>query len=82
MAGITKSHLTMNRWIRRFIVVAVSIVGSVLTFWRLLQISPPTWETSEYPAIALWSLPLGLLVLMVAKLPRRWLAGSSIVIRG
>jgi hypothetical protein len=71
----------MNRWIRRFIVVAVSIVGSVLTFWRLLQISPPTWETSEYPAIALWSLPLGLLVLIVAKLPRRWFAGSSIVIR-
>ena len=71
----------MNRWIRRLVVVAVTIVASVLTFWRLLQISRPTWETSEYPAIAIWSLPLGIVVLLVAKLPRRWLTRRSIIIR-
>jgi peptidoglycan/LPS O-acetylase OafA/YrhL len=81
MAATTELLNSMNRWTRRLIVVAITMVGSVLTFWTLLRISPPSWETSEYPAMAFWSLPLGLMALLVAKLPRRWLARSSIFIR-
>ena len=69
------------RWTRRFVVIAVTVVASVLTFWKLLKISPPAWETSEYPAMAFWSFLLSLWVLGIAKFPRRWLAGGNIVIR-
>jgi hypothetical protein len=71
----------MNRWLRRLAVIALTVLGSVLTFWQLLQIFPVTWKTSEYPAIAVWSLPLGLLILLVAKIPRRWLARRNLLIR-
>jgi hypothetical protein len=76
-----ESHILKMRWIRRLIVIAGTVVASVLTFWRLLQISPPAWDTSEYPAMAFWSFLLGFWVLGIAKFPRRWLAGRNVVIR-
>jgi hypothetical protein len=71
----------MNRWARRLAVVAISVAVSVLTFWTFIRIDPPPWKESEYFAIAFWSLPLGFLVLLVAKLPRRWVARSHIIVR-
>jgi hypothetical protein len=71
----------MSRWARRLAVVAVTVVSSELAFWQLLQISRPAWKTSEYPAMAVWSFPLGFLILLVAKLPRRWLSRSNAVLR-
>jgi hypothetical protein len=70
-----------TRWARRLSVVVVTVAASALTFWIILQISPPPWKTSEYAAIAFWSLPLGFLVLLIAKLPRRWFARSNVVVR-
>ena len=71
----------MNRWLRRLAIIALTVLGSVLTFWQLLRISPVTWKTTEYPAIALWTVPLGFLILLIAKVPRRWLAPRNLLIR-
>jgi hypothetical protein len=71
----------MMRWTRRLVVIAITTIAGVVTFWKLLQISPPAWETSEYPAMAFWSFLLGVWVLGIAKFPRRWLVKSNIVIR-
>lgn len=70
-----------NQWTRRLVVIALTVVASELTFWKLLQMSPPAWKTSEYPAMAFWSFLLGLWLLAIAKFPRRWLAGRNIIIR-
>ncbi len=69
------------RWTRRLVVIAVTTIAGVVTFWKLLHDSPPAWETSEYPAMAFWSFLLGLWVLGIAKFPRRWLGNSNLVIR-
>jgi len=81
MAAATVTRMRLTRWLRRLAVVAVTIAASVLTFWTLLQISPPSWKTTEYPAIAFWSLPLGFLVLLIAILPRRRFRRSNILVR-
>jgi len=81
MALPFESQIAMMRWTRRLVVIAITTVAGVVTFWRLLQISPPGWKTSEYPAMAFWSFLLGIWVLGIAKFPRRWLASSNIVIR-
>ena len=64
----------MHRWMRRLVVIAITTATSVLTFWILLRVYRPNWETREYPAIVGWSLPLGLLVLGAAALERRWVS--------
>ena len=64
----------MNRWMRRFVVIAITTGTSVLTFWILLRVYRPDWETREYPAIVVWSVPLGFLVLGAAALERRWVS--------
>ena len=61
--------------------MTVTAIAGVLTFWQLLQIDPPAWETSEYPAMAFWSFLLGGWVLAIAKYPRRWLVRSNIGVR-
>jgi hypothetical protein len=71
----------MMRWTRRLVVISVTAIASVLTFWRLLQIDRPAWETHEYPAMVFWSFLLGLWVLGIAKFPRRWLAGRNVILR-
>src|SRR4051812_13031898 len=81
MAAPSESQIATMRWTRRLVVVAITTLGGVVTFWKLLQISPPTWETSEYPVMAFWSFLLGLWVLGIAKFPRRWMARTNIVIR-
>ena len=81
MAAPSKSQIATMRWTTRLAVIAVTTIGGVVTFWKLLQISPPAWETSEYPAMAFWSFLLGLWVLGITKFPRRWLADGNIVIR-
>jgi hypothetical protein len=81
MAATSESQIAMMRWTRRLVVIAITTIAGVVTFWKLLQMSPPAWETSEYPAMAFWSFLLGGWVLGIAKLPRRWLANANIVIR-
>jgi peptidoglycan/LPS O-acetylase OafA/YrhL len=71
----------MTRWTRRLAVIAVTLAASVLTFWLLLRLTRPGWQSHEYFAIAFWTLPLCFLVLLSAKVERRWFAQRNALIR-
>ena len=71
----------MTRWTRRLAVIVTTLSGSVLTFWILLRLMRPGWKSHEYFAIAFWTLPLCFLVLLFAKVERRWFAQRSALIR-
>jgi hypothetical protein len=71
----------MSRWSRRLAVIAVTLGASELTFWGLVHLMRPGWKSHEYFAIVFWTLPLCFLVLLFAKLVRRWLAHRNAVVR-
>jgi len=71
----------MTRWTRRLAVFVVTLTSSVLTFWLLLRLGRPGWKSHEYFAIAFWTLPLCFLVLLSAKLERRWFTQRNALIR-
>jgi hypothetical protein len=54
----------MQPYQRRFLVIIVAEAVAIGMFWLFLRLSRPGWETSEYPFIILYSLPLGALVLL------------------
>jgi peptidoglycan/LPS O-acetylase OafA/YrhL len=60
-----------RRWRRRLIILAATVAASTLTFELLLLLDPPPWTSSEHIAIAVWTLPLGLLVVAMSRLLRR-----------
>jgi hypothetical protein len=63
----------MARILRWLVVVFTTVLVSFLTFWLLVHLLRPGWNSSEYSAIAVWTIPLGVLILMIAKFLRRWI---------
>lgn len=62
----------LKRIVRWAAVISTTAAAAFLTFVVLLRLDPPGWESREYGAIAFWSLPLGGLVLVGAKMIRRF----------
>src|ERR1700730_12335028 len=81
MAADRSSPIAMTRWTRRPTIIAVTLAGSVLTYWILLRLMRPGWKSHEYFAIAFWALPLCFLVLLFAKVDSRWFAQRNALIR-
>ena len=67
----------MNPWLRRILVVIVTVASGVLTFTLLVNLDRPGWQSREYYAIAFWTLPLAFFVLLVTRLTRRLLSSRS-----
>ena len=62
----------VNRWMG---VIAATVGAAVLTFWLQLRYLRPGWESTEYAAIAVWTLPLAGLILLLARPLRPRLRG-------
>src|SRR5438270_135669 len=65
----------------RIAVLGGTVAVTVLSFWILLQIDRPGWETHEYPALIFWTAPPALLLALLAGPIRSFLLRRSIVIR-
>jgi hypothetical protein len=57
----------MSRLLRWIGVVATTSGVAFTVFWLLVRLLRPGWVSHEYGAIAVWSLPLGFLVLLTAR---------------
>ena len=57
----------MSRLLRWIGVVGTTIAVAFTLFWLLVRMLRPGWVSHEYGAIAVWSLPLGFLVLLTGR---------------
>ena len=57
----------MHRLLRWAGVIVTTIGVATTVFWLLVRLSRPGWTSHEYAAIAMWSVPLGFLVLLSAR---------------
>ena len=81
MAAQSKSRMRSDRWARRLVVVATTLVSTLITFRILVHLMRPGWESHEYSAIVVWTVPLSFLVLLFGKLSRRWFAMRTPIVR-
>ena len=57
----------MHRLLRWTAVIAATVGVATVVFWLLVHLERPGWPSREYAAIAVWSVPLGFLVLLIAR---------------
>jgi hypothetical protein len=69
----------MARAIRWLVVMAVTVGVAFAAFVILVHVLRPGWQSREYVAIAIWTIPLGGLVLLFARLLRSRLRQRPIV---
>ena len=65
--------------LRRLSIVVATVLGSVTTSALLLLLDPVSWQSREYIAMAVWSLPLSAFVLGGARIGRRVLRRWGLV---
>jgi peptidoglycan/LPS O-acetylase OafA/YrhL len=73
--------MALDRWVRRILVMVATGAATLFSFWFLIDMHPPPWNTTEYFGITFWSLPQAAIVLALCARPRRWLAGRSLSVR-
>lgn len=81
MAIQSDSRMAHGKWTRRLVVIVVTLLGSVVTFWALVHFTRPGWRSHEYAAIVVWTLPLAFFVLLFGKLARKWFGQRASVVR-
>ena len=81
MAAQSESRMKNDRWARRLAVIATTLISTFITFWIVVHLTRPGWESHEYPAILVWTVPLSFLVLLFGKLSRRWFAKRTPIVR-
>lgn len=67
-------------------ICGATVAGSVFAARAFIVLSPPPWHVTEYTVFAMWSLPVGLIVVLLSWTLSRWFVRSarwrSIVIAG
>jgi hypothetical protein len=81
MAAQSESRMRNDRWARRLVVIATTLLSTFITFRILVYLMRPGWESHEYSAIVVWTVPLSFLVLLFGKLSRRWFARPTTIVR-
>ncbi|MEO7360146.1 MAG: hypothetical protein ABI120_07445 [Gemmatimonadaceae bacterium] len=71
----------MARWRVWLLALIFTVATAFLLFWILVHVRRPGWESQEYVAIVVWTVPLGLFVAGLAPGLRRRLAGRRLGLR-
>jgi hypothetical protein len=65
----------------RLAAFAATIGITLLAFWSLIHLLRPGWQSSEYTAIVVWTVPLALLMTALAKPLRQRVVGRALWLR-